>query len=258
MHEAGMGHVAESHIDGWEHPASSSNSVWSILKPGYMALLEDNMFSMCCHLRMEKKKIRYASNIQARLVAKVFTQTFGVDYEETFPPVADIRDIRIFIAIAAYYDYEICGNSDAELQVKCYCNAGFETDRDDMKSQTRYVFTLNGGVVVWKSSKQSTTAQHAIEAEYIAAAEAAKEAVWIRKFVDKLGIVPSNNYPIEMNYNNTVVISMAKEPGIMKGARHYQRKFHYVCECAETGKIEMVKVHTNDNLTDPFTKALAG
>nr|GFD35695.1 hypothetical protein [Tanacetum cinerariifolium] len=71
--------------------------------------------------------------------------------------------------------------------------------RDDTKSQTGYVFTLNGGTVVWKSSKQSTTAQHAAEAEYIVAAESAKEAVWIRKFVDELGVVPSNNYPIEMN-----------------------------------------------------------
>nr|GEV52276.1 isoflavone 2'-hydroxylase-like [Tanacetum cinerariifolium] len=42
-----------------------------------------------------------------RLVAKGFTQTPGIDYEETFSPVADIRAIRILIAIAAYYDYEI-------------------------------------------------------------------------------------------------------------------------------------------------------
>ncbi|GJU82945.1 hypothetical protein Tco_1285310 [Tanacetum coccineum] len=69
------------------------------------------------------------------------------------------------------------GNPEAELQVKCYCDAGFETDRDDTKSQTGYVFVLNGGAVVWKSSKQSTTAQHATEAEYIAAFEAAKEVV---------------------------------------------------------------------------------
>ncbi|GJZ45499.1 retrotransposon protein, putative, ty1-copia subclass [Tanacetum coccineum] len=40
-------------------------------------------------------------------VNKGFTQTYGVDYEETFSPVADIRAIRILIAIAAYYDYEI-------------------------------------------------------------------------------------------------------------------------------------------------------
>ncbi|GJU13858.1 retrotransposon protein, putative, ty1-copia subclass [Tanacetum coccineum] len=44
---------------------------------------------------------------KARLVAKGCTQTYRVDYEEMFSPVADIRAIRILIAIAAYYDYEI-------------------------------------------------------------------------------------------------------------------------------------------------------
>ncbi|GKG35608.1 hypothetical protein Tco_0440762, partial [Tanacetum coccineum] len=64
-------------------------------------------------------------------------------------------------------------NPKAKLRVDCYCNAGFETDRDDTKSQTGYVFILNGGAVDWKSSKQSTTAMSSIEAEYITASEAA-------------------------------------------------------------------------------------
>ncbi|GJR58611.1 retrotransposon protein, putative, ty1-copia subclass [Tanacetum coccineum] len=42
-----------------------------------------------------------------RLVTKGYTQTYGVDYEETFSPVADITAIRILIAIATFYDYEI-------------------------------------------------------------------------------------------------------------------------------------------------------
>ncbi|GJV95139.1 retrotransposon protein, putative, ty1-copia subclass [Tanacetum coccineum] len=150
------------------------------------------------------------------------------------------------------------GNPEAELQVKCYCDAGFETDRDDTKSQTGYVFVLNGGAVVWKSSKQSTTAQHATEAEYIAASEAAKEAVWIRKFIDELGVVPSNDYSIKMNYDNFSAIIIAKELGIQKGVKHFQRKYHYVREYIETGEIDIVKVHTDDNLADPFMKALAG
>ncbi|GJY23209.1 hypothetical protein Tco_0396867 [Tanacetum coccineum] len=125
-------------------------------------------------------------------------------------------------------------------------------------SQTGYVFVLNGGAVVWKSSKQSTTAQHATEAEYIAASEAAKEAVWIRKFIDELGVVPSNDYPIKMNCDNSAAIIIAKESGIQKGARHFQRKYHYVRECIKTGEIDIVKVHTDENLADPFTKALAG
>nr|GEW98521.1 protein heat intolerant 4 [Tanacetum cinerariifolium] len=44
---------------------------------------------------------------KARLVAKGYTQTPGIDYEETLSPVADIRAIRILIAITAFYDYEI-------------------------------------------------------------------------------------------------------------------------------------------------------
>nr|GEV93782.1 retrovirus-related Pol polyprotein from transposon TNT 1-94 [Tanacetum cinerariifolium] len=43
---------------------------------------------------------------KARLVAKAYTQLYGVDYEETFSPVANIRAIRILISIAAYYNYK--------------------------------------------------------------------------------------------------------------------------------------------------------
>ncbi|GKA95961.1 retrovirus-related pol polyprotein from transposon TNT 1-94 [Tanacetum coccineum] len=44
---------------------------------------------------------------KASLVAKSYTQTYRIDYEETFSPIADIRAIRILIAIAAFCDYEI-------------------------------------------------------------------------------------------------------------------------------------------------------
>nr|GEU75101.1 hypothetical protein [Tanacetum cinerariifolium] len=57
-----------------------------------------------------KKKIDiygFVHTYKARLVAKGYAQTYDVDYEETFSPVADIRDIRILIAITAVYDYEI-------------------------------------------------------------------------------------------------------------------------------------------------------
>ncbi|GJU53619.1 hypothetical protein Tco_1227333 [Tanacetum coccineum] len=53
------------------------------------------------------------------------------------------------------------GNLEAEIRVDCYCNAGFETDRDDIKSQIGDVSILNRCAVDWKSSKQSTTAMSA-------------------------------------------------------------------------------------------------
>ena len=54
------------------------------------------------------------------------------------------------------------------------------TDPDDSKSQSGYVFTLNGGVVSWCSSRQSVVAGSTCEAEYIAASEATNEGVHIR------------------------------------------------------------------------------
>ena len=48
---------------------------------------------------------------------------------------------------------------DKELVVNGYIDASFDTDPDDSKSQTGYVFTLNGGAVSWCSSKQSVVAR---------------------------------------------------------------------------------------------------
>nr|GEX13721.1 putative retrotransposon Ty1-copia subclass protein [Tanacetum cinerariifolium] len=165
---------------------------------------------------------------KARLLAKGFTQTYGVDYEETFSLVADIRAIRILIAIAAFYDYEISqmdvkttflnghlfeevymvqpeGHMKQELMVSCYTDAGYLTDADDLKSQTGYVFVLNKGVVYWKSTK---------------------------------------------------AIAIAKQSRITKGARYYCAKVHYLREVIEYDDVKIEKVHIDDNLVDPFIKAL--
>ena len=66
---------------------------------------------------------------------------------------------------------------EKELIVKGYVDASFDTDPDDSKSQTGYVFTLNSGAVSWCSSKQSVVAGSTCEAKYIAASEAANEGV---------------------------------------------------------------------------------
>ncbi|GJU00581.1 retrotransposon protein, putative, ty1-copia subclass [Tanacetum coccineum] len=95
------------------------------------------------------------------------------------------------------------------------------------------------------------------EAEYIAAFDASKEAVWVRKFISGLGVVPTIEKPINMYCDNTGAIAIANESGITKGARHFRAKVHYLREVIEFGDIKLEKVHTDDNLADPFTKALA-
>ncbi|GJR15522.1 retrotransposon protein, putative, ty1-copia subclass [Tanacetum coccineum] len=95
------------------------------------------------------------------------------------------------------------------------------------------------------------------EAKYIAAYVASKEAVWVRKFIYGLGVVPIIEEPINMYCDNTRAITIANESGITKGARHFRAKVHYLRKVIEFGDIKLEKVHTDDNLADPFTKALA-
>ena len=82
--------------------------------------------------------------------------------------------------------------------VKGYVDASFDTDSDDSKYQTGYMFLVNGGAVSWTSGKQSTVAQSTMKSEYIAVAEAANEAIWLRKFVTELGVFPSMQDPINI------------------------------------------------------------
>ncbi|GJU24619.1 hypothetical protein Tco_1163240 [Tanacetum coccineum] len=226
---------------------------------------------------------------KAHHVAKGDTQTYGVDYKETLSLIADIEAIRILIAIATYYDYEIwnrCQNRllewspkrrclygatkgrfkmenskrgsiqmqerpnlsktqgastleenilkylmntndmfivfgvdlEREIKVTCYTDARFKTEKDDRKSQTGYIFVLNGGAVNQKSAKKSTTTMSSTEYEYIdiSASKAAMEAIWIRKFNSGLGVVPTNEEPMEMYCDNIGAIIIANEPGVQR------------------------------------------
>jgi hypothetical protein len=66
---------------------------------------------------------------------------------------------------------------------------------------------INGGAVSWKSSKQETVADSTIEVEYIAASEAAKEGVWIRKFLSELGVFLSVSSPLDLYCDNNGAIA---------------------------------------------------
>nr|GEV58110.1 hypothetical protein [Tanacetum cinerariifolium] len=324
------------YIDAEEHELGDlDNEVWVLveLPPNGKTVGSKWLF---------KKKTNIDGNVhtyKARLVAKGYTQTPGIDYKETFSPIADKRAIRILIAIAAYYDYEIwqmdvkttflngylneeiymeqpkgfvnpkypnrqfcmenskrgsipmfhyvCGEMSRldvafaqnvtsrfqqnlgdlhwttvknilkylrntkdmflvyegdlkrELRVSCYTDAGYLTNADDLKSQTGYVFVLNGGVIDYKSAKQSIFATSSAEAEYIAAFDASKEAVWVRKFISGLGVVPTIEEPISMYCDNTRAIVVANESRITKGARHFCAKVHYLREVIEYGDIKL-------------------
>ena len=87
------------------------------------------------------------------------------------------------------------------------------------------MFTLNGGVINWKSSKHDTTVDSTIESKYITASKSAKEAVWIRKFIAKLGVVPSIINSIPLYCDNNGAIGQEKEPRSHQRSKHVLKRY---------------------------------
>ena len=145
---------------------------------------------------------------------------------------------------------------EEELVVTGYTNASFQTDKDNSKSQSGFVFIVNGGAVSWKSSKQETVADSTIEAEYITASEAAKEGVLIRKFLIELGVFPNASSPLDLYCDNSGSIAQAKEPRNHQKSKHVMWQFHLIREFINRCEIKICKIHTDLNISDPLTKPL--
>ncbi|WJX67633.1 hypothetical protein P8452_52083 [Trifolium repens] len=111
---------------------------------------------------------------------------------------------------------------EEELAVVGYTDASFQTDKDDFKSQSGFVFCLNGGA-----------------------------------FITELVVVSSIVDPISLYCDNNGAIAQAKEPRSHQRSKHIIRRFHLIREIIDRGDVKICKVPTLDNITDPLTKPLA-
>ncbi|GJW81055.1 retrotransposon protein, putative, ty1-copia subclass [Tanacetum coccineum] len=237
---------------------------------------------------------------KARLVAKGFTQTYMVDYKETFSPVADIRAIRTLIAIAAYYDYEIWQMDvktaflNGHLSEKVYMmrpggflNPKYPNRRGTIPMQQKLkLSTLDDastpaekqrmnnvpyasavGSIMYAvrctrpdiafTQNMTSRFQQNPDAEYIAAFDSSKQAVWIRKFISGLGVVPTIEEPITMYCDNTRAIAIPKDHGVTKDLWHVitDGDFPPIQNNSEKKKDEVVPFHKqNDDLKKKLGK----
>ena len=136
-------------------------------------------------------------------------------------------------------------------------NQSFKSRSRNLKFTSRYVFTLGGGAISWRSVKQSSIADSTMEAEYIASSEVAKEAVWLKNFLLDLGVAPSAQSAITLYYDNSGAVANANESRSHKRGKHIERKYHLIHEIVSIGDTVVSQIASKDNLVDPFTKGLA-
>ncbi|KAH9703748.1 Integrase catalytic domain-containing protein [Citrus sinensis] len=90
-----------------------------------------------------------------------------------------------------------------------YVNSDYAGDLDRRRSLTGYMFFLDGCLVNWKASLQHIVALSTTEAEYTAATEAVKEALWLRGLITELGMKQET---VEVHCDSSSAIYLSKNP----------------------------------------------
>ncbi|SOV05945.1 uncharacterized protein UDID_19078 [Ustilago sp. UG-2017a] len=119
------------------------------------------------------------------------------------------------------------------------------------KSSSGSAVFVCGNLVAWKSALQRCTALSAVEAEFVAATEAAREILFFKHLFKTVGIDVS--IPTIFS-DNTGTIQVSKDPTQHWKLKHIDTKYHFIRDNVQDGKVKSKYINTADNLADLFTK----
>ena len=219
-----------------------------------------------CPKTVEEKqhmsKVPYASAVGSLMYAMLCTRPdicYAVGMVSRYQSNPGLRHWQAIKHILKYLrrtrDYMLV-YSGMDLTPIGYTDSDFQTCKDSRRSTSGSVFVLGGGAIVWRSIKQTCIADSTMEAEYVAASEATKEAIWLQKFLRDLEVIPGMEKAITLYYDNSAAIANTKESRHHRRTKHIDRKYHLIREAVGDKIVDVVKIASEDNLADPFTKAL--
>jgi hypothetical protein len=140
------------------------------------------------------------------------------------------------------------------VELKGYTDSDWGGCVDDSRSTSGYLFSLNSGVFTWSSKKQETTAQSTAEAEYIAAASAVNQAIWLRKMLKDLG--HEQIEATKIMCDNSSAVSISKNPVFHGRTKHIKIKFHFIREVQQSNEVMLIHCSSEEQLAYIFTKPL--
>ncbi|CAD7078080.1 unnamed protein product [Hermetia illucens] len=219
------------------------------------------------NLKIEKSEvceqnIKYRNLIGALLYISSATRpdiSFAVNYLSRFQNCYNETHFKYALRILKY----LYKTKDLSLTFKggnntktiyCYVDADWAGDNVDRKSTTGYVIRLFGNIIYWKSKKQKSVTKASTFAEYVALSEAVSEIKFVRELLKIFEIECTK--PINIYEDNSGAINIAKYGNFTKNSKHVEVHYHYVHEMVKENIINIVKVESNNNVADIFTKSL--
>lgn len=128
-------------------------------------------------------------------------------------------------------------------------------DEDDGRSTTGHIFYFRDSPITWCSQKQETVALSSCEAEFMAATEAAKQAILLQELLGE--IVGESSERVMIHIDNKSAIALTKNPVFHGRSKHIHIRYHFIRECIDGGLIEVQHVAGSEQRADILMKALA-
>ena len=155
--------------------------------------------------------------------------------------------------LAGTVDLGIMFQRDAVESLHGYCDADYAGDLEKRKSTSGFVFIRAGGAVSWSSKLQSTVAQSTCEAEFISAAHAAKEALWL---INLHGEFTGRVQQLKLSVDNQGALKLLHHPHAHQRTKHIDVMYRFVQDHVERGEIMCDYIETNKMVADCLTKAV--
>ncbi|KAG8097902.1 hypothetical protein GUJ93_ZPchr0013g34364 [Zizania palustris] len=136
-----------------------------------------------------------------------------------------------------------------------YSDSDLAGDVDTRQSTTGVLFFLHDSLITWQSQKQRVVALSSCEAEYVAAATAACQGIWLSRLLEEFQGEEKAN-PFTLRIDNQSAIQLSRNPVFHDRSKHIDTKYHFIRQCVEENRVRVEHVNTNNQLADILTKSL--
>jgi len=148
----------------------------------------------------------------------------------------------------------VFAKGDGSISLFGYCDADYAGSLDNRRSTTGYCFLCNDAIISWSSRLQQTVAVSTAEAEYMAAAAAVKEALWLQHLCTDMHLLMQ---PTTIYSDNQAALSLLRNPTTSQRSKHIDILYHFARERAADGDVNFVYCNTSSQLADALTKPLS-
>ena len=147
--------------------------------------------------------------------------------------------------------YTVPPNFNGILDIFVFSDSDWAGCIDSRRSTVGFIIYMCGGPIAWKSQMKKTLALSSCEAEYMALSEAGREIIWIINFLTEIGV--KFNRP-RIYCDSSSAINWAEDPIEHKRNKHIELQYYYIRDIVSAEKVDIYKVGSNDNSSDPLTK----